>query len=140
MMPRNPLEAGPRIFMTPAIRRGRQARIGRNGSEKGHADFLQSQSQEIFYYFYILRNILQASDCDELEKVPLKARVTNFGASSISPLIGFCLTLCCKVAYGGNMRARRSSGPARPYIARLRVFIPAALTFDSAALRNRSLS
>ncbi len=73
--------------MTPAIRRGRQARIGRNGSEKGHADFLQSQSQEIFYYFYILRNILQASDCDELEKVPLKARVTNFGSSSISPLI-----------------------------------------------------
>ncbi len=73
--------------MTAAIRRGRQARIGRNGSEKGHADFLQSQSQEIFYYFYILRNILQASDCDELEKVPLKARVTNFGASSISPLI-----------------------------------------------------
>jgi hypothetical protein len=69
---RNPLEAGPRIFMTPAIRRGRQARIGRNSSEKGHADFLQSQSQEIFYYFYILRNILQASDCDELEKVPLK--------------------------------------------------------------------
>jgi hypothetical protein len=56
--------------------------------KKGHADFLQSQSQEIFYYFYILRSILQASDCDELEKVPLKARVTNFSSSLISPLMG----------------------------------------------------
>jgi hypothetical protein len=73
--------------MTPAIRRGRQARIGRNGSEKGHADFLQSQSQEIFYYFYILRNILQASIATSLKKSRSSSRVTNFGASSISPLI-----------------------------------------------------
>jgi hypothetical protein len=34
----------------------------------------------------------------------------------------FCLNFCCRDAYGGDMRARRSSGPARPYIARLRAF------------------
>jgi len=33
----------------------------------------------------------------------------------------FILNLCCGAAYPGNIRARSSSGPARPYIARLRV-------------------
>ena len=34
----------------------------------------------------------------------------------------FCLNYCCAGRYKGNMRARRSSGPARPYIVRLRAF------------------
>ncbi len=34
---------------------------------------------------------------------------------------GFFLNLCCECAYTCNIRARRSSGPARPYIARFRV-------------------
>ena len=33
---------------------------------------------------------------------------------------GFCLSSCCEGAYSGNIRGRRSSGPARPYVVRLR--------------------
>ena len=44
--------------------------------------------------------------------------------------IWFILNLCCGAAHTGNMRTRRSSGPARPYLARLRVlrrlFCPSA--------------
>ena len=34
----------------------------------------------------------------------------------------FWLTFCCESRYRGSMRARRSSGPARPYIIRLSAF------------------
>jgi hypothetical protein len=43
-------------------------------------------------------------------------------AHQVSSSNGFCLILCGWRGYKGNIRARRSSGPARPYMARLRVF------------------
>jgi hypothetical protein len=41
---------------------------------------------------------------------------------NLNPAVGwFILNLCCGGTYKGSIRARRSSGPARPYIARFRV-------------------
>ena len=50
----------------------------------------------------------------------MRNRSFGAGRNSSTP-VWFFLNLCCECAYTCNIRARRSSGPARPYIARLRV-------------------
>lgn len=66
---------------------------------------------------WLKRNLLGAS------------KFVSFENASTSSILGvsptfalFFLTSCCGSHYAGSRRARRSSGPARPYIVRLSAF------------------
>ena len=57
-----------------------------------------------------------------LVKILYQANLELTESQGSVAICGFCLTFCCSGRYRRSVRARRSSGPARPYIFRLSAF------------------